>query len=117
MAFDPSQPLQVSVQLESPHYVTFAMWYKRPEDPKWISFAGGNDDESARLSSHEYEIGMLPSGSLLYYFFHFAGNIRTAYRATVALKQNRQAVGAATVLSGITNEKGMAKKEKEVRLS
>ena len=117
MAFDPNKPLRILVELDSPHFVTFHMWYRRPGDPKWTPFGGGQDDDSARHSSHGYEIAAVPSGTLLYYFFHFAGHQNTVYRATIILIQDQQRIARPTVLKGTTSAKGVARKEKEVILS
>jgi hypothetical protein len=117
MAFDPNRSLRVTVELDSPHYVTFGMWYKKPGDSKWTPFAGGKDDDSAQYSNHGYEIGEVPRGTALYYFFHFAGQKNTVYRATITLIQNANPISRPTVLRGTTGEVGLAKKEKEVTLS
>lgn len=117
MAFDPNRSLHVVVELDSPHYVTFNMWYKKPGDEKWTPFAGGKDDDSARYSRHGYEIGKLPTGTVLYYFFHFAGHKNTVYRATIILIQEEERITRPTVLRGKTSERGVAKKEKEVTLA
>jgi hypothetical protein len=117
MAFDPNRSLRLTVELDSPHYVTFSMWYKKPGDSKWTPFAGGRDDDSARYSSHGYEIGAVPRGTMLYYFFHFAGLKNTVYRATITLIQDTSPISKPTVLRGTTSDRGLAKREKEVTLS
>jgi hypothetical protein len=93
------------------------MWYKKPGDSKWTPFAGGKDDDSAQFSNHGYEIGMVPKGTILYYFFHFAGHKDSAYSATITLVQDDTRVARPTVFKGTTDVRGLAKKEKEVTLS
>jgi hypothetical protein len=117
MAFDPSQPLRVVVRLDSPHYVTFSLGYRVPDESKWIEFAGGRDDNSAKASSHDYEVGTLPLGSTLFYFFHFAGQPQTAYRAVITLIQVQQEIAEPISVYGITDNRGIAHEQKEFTLS
>ncbi len=116
MALNTTKPLQVEVKIDSAHYVTFGMWYRKPGDAKWTSFAGGKDDDSATTSIHNYTIGPLPSGSLVHYFFHFAGNPKTTYKVTIAFLQEGQPVASPIVISGTTDGSGLAKEESEAAL-
>ncbi len=121
MTFDPAKPLQVMVSIDSPQFVTFAMWYRRPTDPNWTSFAGGKDDNSATSSAHSYVINAqandLPVGTMLHYFFHFLGNPNSPYKATISLLQGQVSIDTPSPLSGVTDGKGLARVDQEVRLS
>jgi hypothetical protein len=117
MAFDPSQPLRVVVSLDSPHLIKFKLVYRGPADSEWTEFAGGKDDSSAKSSKHDYEIGVLPPGSIFGYSFNFAGQPQTAYRAVITLIQVQQQITESISIDGITDNKGTAHEEKEITLS
>ncbi len=116
MSYDPKQKLHVEVDLESPQDIAFWLWYKEPGDSKYTQVAGGDHDNSETSSSHTYDFGPFPSGTLFHYYFNITGNPSTAYKADIRLTQGGNSVASIPTINGTTNNVGTASADGEVTL-
>ena len=112
---DPTQPLQVSVRIDSPQVVVYRLWFQRPGDPGWTLFANGTDEDSSTASGHAFEVGPLPAGSKLGYQFILSGNPVTAFRVELTTAQGGVALPDGTLLlEGNTDDSGVAVRQGQV---
>jgi hypothetical protein len=110
---DPTQPLDVTVRIDSPHVVVYRLWFQRPGETDFTEFATG-DDQSPNPAS--YSVGPLPRGSTVRYLMLIAGNPRTAYRIELGVEQRGAAVAQPVVLAAVTDDDGAASESGEVAL-
>jgi hypothetical protein len=112
---DPTLPLDVSVQIDSPQVVVYRLWFQRPGDTGWTLFANGTDEDSSNASGHVFSMGPLPAGSKLGYQFILSGNPSTVYRVTMGLAQGGAALpGQAQLMEGVTDDTGVAVRQGQV---
>jgi hypothetical protein len=114
---DPSSPIQVNVQLDSPDVISYRLFFKRPSDSGWTVFANGTDEDAATASGHTYTVGPLPSGSKIGYRFLISGNPVTAFRIRVDVGQHGSLLPNGHVpVAGTTDGSGVAVRQGEVSL-
>lgn len=114
---DPSLPIVVLVQIDSPQVVVYRLWYQRPGDPLWTVFATGTDEDASDASAHQHVVGPLPEGSKLAYHLIFSGNRETSFRARLSASQNGATLpGAEVTVDGTTDASGVAARQGEVQL-
>ncbi len=114
---DPTRPLQVTVEIDSPQVVVYRLWFRKPGDAQFTIFATGTDEAESSQSGHTHVVGPLPAGSEIRNFFLFSGNPNTAYRARVTAAQDGAPLpGAEADVTGTTDSGGVAGAEGEVPL-
>jgi hypothetical protein len=114
---NPSAPVQVNVQLDSPQVVVYRLWFQRPADQGWTPFADGTDEHASGPSGHSFTVGPLPAGSKIGYQFILSGNPVTAYRVRLGVSQDGATLpGAQVTLQGNTDDSGVAVQQGEVPL-
>lgn len=100
---DPTRPLDVVVQVESPHVAQYRLFVRPADQAAFTAFASGTD----LTSGQAHAVGPLPRGSEIGLAFDVGGNPRTAYRVRLSCVQDGDPVpGATTVVSGTTDENG-----------
>jgi hypothetical protein len=100
---DPTRPLDVVVQVESPHVVRYQLFARKAGEEEFVQFAEGTDQTSGQA----HPASPLPHGSEIGGAFSIVGNPRTAYRIRLSCFQNQAPIpGASTVVSGVTDENG-----------
>ena len=113
---DPSKPITVSVEIDSPQVVVYRLWYAKPGDTAWTTFATGTDEAATNPSAHHHTVGPLPEGSKVAYHVIISGAPATFYRVRFTASQEGNVIGGGTTVDGYTNEKGAAAEEGEVAL-
>jgi len=109
---DPTRALSVTVRTDSPHVVSFRLWYQRPGDAAWTIFATAGPDSPNPAT---FEVGPLPAGSKLQYLVIVGGNPQTAYRVVLTALQGDDALGGTPLtLTGTTGQAGTATESGEV---
>ena len=112
---DPTAPLQVTVQIDSPQVVVYRLWFQRPGDAGWTLFANGTDETPSTASGHAFTVGPLPSGSLIGYQLILSGNPVTVFRVVLAIAQGGAPLaGGPLVLEGVTDDTGVAVRQGQV---
>jgi hypothetical protein len=81
---DPAKPFQASVVSESPHVVSYRLWYEIPGGTWQVFGDGGTDDNAPDV----FVAGPVPKGSQVAYWLGIGGNPNTAYRAVVQIAQD-----------------------------
>jgi hypothetical protein len=79
---DPSKVTDINVGIDSPHVVTFRIWYRNPEDEKWTRIGEG---QTADDSPDYFQTGPLGDETRLAYYLIIVGNAFTSFSATVTL--------------------------------
>jgi hypothetical protein len=116
VSYDPDVPVVVELRFDSPHVVTYHLWYALPGGP-WEKAATGTDEESVAVTSHRHQVGPHPAGTRIGHLFLFVGNPETTFKAQLVITQNGQAVkGGMVSLQGQTNPDGAAVARGEVTL-
>lgn len=114
---DPAQPISFDLSFESPHAVFYRLWYREPGDERFTILASGSDDAAANPSGHTHTAGPLPRGTRFAYFFHFIGNLNTAFRARLRLLQDGEELdGGSITVSGTIPDRGHASRSGEREL-
>jgi hypothetical protein len=114
---DPTAPLQVTVQIDSPQVVVYRLWFQRPGDAGWTQFANGTDEDSSAASGHTFTVGPLPAGSKVGYQFILSGNPVTVFRVELTVAQRGAPLGGGPLmLEGTTDDTGVAVRQGQVAL-
>ncbi len=114
--YDPGAPVEIALRFDSPHVVTYHLWFALPGGP-WQKFASGTDEDVVTVTGHRHVIGPLLAGSKIAYLVLFVGNPQTTYRGQVTLSQSAQILdGGLLPLAGQTNADGAAVERGEVTL-
>lgn len=100
---DPAKPFQTSVAAESPHVVSYRLWYQIPGRPWQLLGDGGTDDNAPDV----FTAGPVPKGTLVAYWLGIGGSPNTPYRAVVQVAQDGKPLpGGKCVEEGITDADG-----------
>jgi hypothetical protein len=114
--YDADAPVQVEIRFDSPHVVTYHLWFALPGGP-WEKVATGTDEESITVTSHRHLVGPHPAGTRIGYLILFVGNPKTTFKAQLAVTQNGQTLKSGLVsLQGQTSADGAAVTRGEVTL-
>lgn len=107
-SYDPARPIQVTLRFDSPHVVTYHLWYATPGG-SWIKFASGTDEDVVSLTQHQHQVGPLPVQSRIGCLALFVGNPNTTHRGQLAILQGGQILeGSLGSLDGTTDGDGAA---------
>lgn len=100
---DPTRPLDVVVQVESPHVAQYRLFARPADQANFVAFASGTDQTSGQA----HPVGPLPPGSEIGLVVDLAGNPARAWRVRLSCVQDGAPIpGATTVLSGTTDDSG-----------
>ncbi|HEV3052758.1 MAG TPA: hypothetical protein VGX50_20760 [Longimicrobium sp.] len=111
---DPNRPLDVVVDVESPHVVQYRLFAHKAGENDFVPFADGTD----QTSGQPHSVGPLARGSEIGGRFDIAGNPRTAYRIRLSCSQDGSPIpGASTAVTGTTDETGVDATRGKVTLS
>ncbi|MEW5925862.1 MAG: hypothetical protein AB1941_00075 [Gemmatimonadota bacterium] len=113
---DPTQPIAVLVEIDSPQVVVYRLWFKRPGDTLWTIFATGTDEEATNPSAHQHVVGPLPEGSRIAYHVIFSGNPETFFRVRITASQSGSPLDEPVVIDGTTDASGVAARQGEIEL-
>jgi hypothetical protein len=115
-AYDPTCQVAVELRFDSPHIVTYHLWYAL-DDGIQQKFATGTDEVQAAVTAHRHLIGPYPAGTQVSYLVLFAGNPQTAFKGQLVLTQNGQMIGdGLRTFQGQTNSDGAAVARGEIIL-
>ena len=114
---DPTRPIAVLVEIDSPQVVVYRLWFRRPGETLWTVFATGTDEEATNPSAHQHVVGPLPAGSRLAYHVIFSGNPVTSFRVRLTASQDgRPLDGGEVMIDGTTDGSGVAARQGEIQL-
>ena len=114
ITYDPDQPIDVDVELDSPHVVSWWIWGKVGSG-RWRLLASGNDQDPVLPTGHHHTLDPLPVGSRLRVRVIFSGNPNTTYEGSIELSQGSVSIYRME-MSGRTNGQGVAVEQEDVTL-
>lgn len=110
---DPGQPIQVTVFVDSPHVVQYALFVRAPGETKFPKFAEGTDANAGQ----PHTVGPLQAGSEIGGAFDVTGNPRTAYRIRMVCSQGGAPLqGGLLTVAGTTDDTGVDVQKGKVTL-
>lgn len=114
--YEPNKPVAVEIRFDSPHVVTYHLWFAAAGGP-WQKFASGTDEDVATLTGHRHVVGPFAEGTRIGYLALFVGNPQTAFRGQLTLSQDGQTIERGLVtFQGQTDGNGAAVVRGEVPL-
>ncbi len=114
VSYDVDRPVEVELQFDSPHVVTYWLWVRTGGAP-WELLASGTDHEPASETGHRHSVGPLPPGSEIRWRAVLSGNPHTAYRLALEVRQEGRTLHQDS-RSGITNGQGVAVEQDDLHL-
>ncbi|MEQ1857193.1 MAG: hypothetical protein ABL963_12010 [Longimicrobiales bacterium] len=112
--YDPEKAIDVRMDFDSPHVVTYWLWSRTAGDA-WKLLATGTDEDAVTNTGHQHSVGPLEANSKIRIRAMFSGNPKTTYRASVVLRQGRRKIHA-DEWSGQTNANGVALEQDDLKL-
>lgn len=101
---DQDLPIDVIVNVESPHVVHYGLFIKQQGEPDFTKFAGGTDQDAGTPHS----VGPVRPGSTVGGVIDVVGGAQTAYRIRLSCHQGGSPIpGASTTVTGTTDAEGV----------
>ena len=111
--YDPQQSLKVDIVAHSPHTFAYKLWVAEQGATAWTEIDSGDDASPQFVSSKHYPVGTHVAYTLL-----IGGNPTTDWRIQVTLSQGSATLACSPPAdSGTTNDDGVARVDKPVRLA